>query len=299
MTAGVQPIAYGATVAAVALAGAVLCVAARTNRGGWTITAANGLGLVLLADAVTWTVALIRSGDWSARESLPLALCNMAVIVAAAACLTRLPLLVELTYFWGLAGTLQAVVTPDLHVAFPHLVFFEYVVGHTGIVVAALYLAVGLRLTPRPGAVVRVLTVTAGYTAFVGLVDWLSGANYMFLRHPPSSWTLLRLLGPWPWYIASAAGVALILLVVLDVPFWPARRQGRRNAARPVMCGMPGAACEWSTAVAVGAAAIGRGGRPLVAGAACPGVARPRRRRRGAVGLRLGLRAVRRRVRTR
>lgn len=235
MTAGVQPIAYGTTVAALAFAGAALCVGARRRPGAWTITAANGLGLVLLADAVTWTVALIRSGDWSARESLPLALCNMAVLVAAAACLTRRPLLVELTYFWGLAGTLQAVVTPDLHVAFPHLVFFEYTVGHTAIVVAALYLTVGLRLVPRPGAVVRVLTVTAGYTAFVGLVDGLSGANYMFLRRPPAGWTLLRLLGPWPWYVASAAGVAVILVVLLDMPFWAGRRQPeaqRRPAAQ-------------------------------------------------------------------
>jgi uncharacterized membrane protein YwaF len=47
----------------------------------------------------------------------------------------------------------------------------------------------------------------------------------MFLRRPPSTWTLLKLLGPWPWYIASAAGVALVLLMLLDSPFWIARRR--------------------------------------------------------------------------
>jgi uncharacterized membrane protein YwaF len=72
--------------------------------------------------------------------------------------------------------------------------------------------------------VLRDFAITLGYTAFVGLVDALTGANYMFLRTPPGEWTLLRVLGPWPWYIASAAGVALVLLVALDAPFWRRRR---------------------------------------------------------------------------
>ena len=91
-----------------------------------------------------------RAGSFSPTTSLPLALCNMAALVAAAACWWRTALLVELTYFWGLAGTLQAVITPDLNAGFPHLVFFQYTVGHLGIVVAAVYLVVGLGLVPRP-----------------------------------------------------------------------------------------------------------------------------------------------------
>ena len=91
--------------------------------------------------------------------------------------LVAAPLLVELTYFWGLAGTLQAVITPDLNVGFPHLVFFQYVVGHVGIVVAALFLVVGMGIVPRRRAVPRVYVITLGYTAFVGLVDALTGAQ--------------------------------------------------------------------------------------------------------------------------
>ena len=162
-------------------------------------------------------------GRWSAETSLPLALCDVALLVAAAACWWRLPLLVELTWFWGMAGTLQAVATPDLGVAFPHLVFFQYVVGHEGIVLAALLLVVGMRIVPRPGAVPRVLAITVGYTVLVGLVDAVTGANYMYLRSPPGSWTVLRLLGPWPWLPRS--GVAAVLVVVLDSPFWADRHR--------------------------------------------------------------------------
>ena len=207
--------------------GIVLCVAARRRPGPWTLVAARLIGVVLVADAVSYVAATIAHGQFSWSTSLPLALCNVAVLVAAAACWWPVPLLVELTYFWGLAGTLQAVITPDLAAGFPRLVFFQYVVGHVGIVVAALYLVIGLRREPAPGAPWRVFAITLAYTAFVGAVDAISGADYMFLRSPPGNWTILRLLGPWPWYVVSAAGVALGLLLLLDLPFrWHRRHAG-------------------------------------------------------------------------
>jgi hypothetical integral membrane protein (TIGR02206 family) len=221
----VSPSAYWSTVALAAIGCAVLCGAARRWPGRWRLTVARVLGLALAADAITAMTAPIVGGTWTAANSLPLALCDVAVLVAAVACWWPIPLLVELTYFWGLAGTLQAVITPDLSAHFPHLAFFEYLVGHLGIVVAALFLVVGMRLAPRPGAVPRVFVITAAYTAFVGLVDGLTGADYMFLSHPPREWTLLRVLGPWPWYVFSAAGVALVLLLLLDAPFWLARHR--------------------------------------------------------------------------
>ncbi len=220
-----SPTAYAVTVVVAVVTGVALCLRARRRPGPWCVVTARVLGLLLAADAVSWVVALVVQGTFSARTSLPLALCNVAALVAAAACWWRISLLVELTYFWGLAGTLQAVITPDLNVGFPHLVFFQYTVGHLGIVLAAVFLVVGLRITPRPRAVPRVFAVTLAYTALVGLVDGLTGANYMFLRSPPGNWTLLRLLGPWPWYTVSAAGVALVLLVILDAPFWAGRRR--------------------------------------------------------------------------
>lgn len=236
----VTPGAYGVSVALAAALGVVLCVEGRRRPGPWRRWAAALLGLVLFADAVSFVVARVVAGTFSARTDLPFALCDVAVLVAAAACFWPVPVLVELTYFWGLAGTLQAVITPDLSSGFPHLVFFQYVVGHLGIVLTALFLVVGMGVRPRPRSAPRVLLVTAAYTAFVGMVDGLTGADYMFLRSPPGNWTLLRLLGPWPWYVLSAAGVAVVLLTVLDMPFWPGRR--RSGTGRTVRHGGAGAA---------------------------------------------------------
>jgi hypothetical integral membrane protein (TIGR02206 family) len=225
MVAVVTPFAYGLFASVALIACVTACGVARFRPGPWTTGVARLVGLALLIDAASYTGALLVAGTWSARTSLPLPLCDAAVLVAAAACFWRTALLVELTYFWGLAGTLQGVLTPDLSVGFPHLVFWQYLVGHLGIVFAALFLVVGLRMAPRAGAVPRVLFLTLAYTAVVGAVDGFTGANYMFLRAPPGEWTLLRVLGPWPWYLASATGVALVLFTALDAPFWPGRRR--------------------------------------------------------------------------
>jgi hypothetical integral membrane protein (TIGR02206 family) len=186
--------------------------------------------VVLAADAVIFTIDPIARHDWTARESLPFALCDVALVIAALACWwPTQPLLVELTWFWGLAGTLQAVATPDLSVGFPHLEFWEYVVAHVGIVAAALYLVIGMGYRPRAGSVRRVFAITVIYTGFVGLVDALSGADYMFLASRPVKWSLLSVLGPWPWYILSAAALALVLLLALDAPFRSGRHRARAN----------------------------------------------------------------------
>jgi hypothetical integral membrane protein (TIGR02206 family) len=227
--------AYWVAVAIGAVLCAALCVAARKWPGAWVRQAGRALALVLVADALVYLVATLARGEWSVRWSLPLALCDVALVVAAAACWRpdwQLP--VELTYFWGLAGTLQAVVTPDLGAAFPELDFFMFVVGHLGIVTAAVFLVVGQRRRPRRGAVLRVFAITVAYTAFVGLFNWLADANYMYLARPPRRTSLISLLGPWPWYIASGTAVAAVLLLLLDAPFWRARSRDRdRGRAVP------------------------------------------------------------------
>jgi hypothetical integral membrane protein (TIGR02206 family) len=220
------PAPYWIAVALGAVICVSLCTACRRWPGPWVVWAGRTLALVLVADAVSFVIAPLGGGNWSVQASLPLTLCDAALFVAAVACWWPQWLLaVELTYFWGLAGTLQAVATPDLTAGFPRLEFFEFVVGHLGVVIAALYLVVGLRLRPRRGSVPRVFAITVAYTAFVGWFDWLTGSNYMFLATLPRTASLLSLLGPWPWYIVSATGVAIVLFLVLDAPFHLHRRR--------------------------------------------------------------------------
>ena len=211
--------------AAIAAATIALVVVARRSPGAWLKVMAG----VIVAVELSWWVYVLAGGVPGATVaySLPLQLCDAAIFVAAAALWTRHRLLAEVTYFWGLAGTIQALLTPDLPQQFPSYPYFQYYVAHGGVVAAALVLVVGLRIRPRPWSVVKVAAITLGYAAFVGLVDAVTGADYMYLRAKPPSPTLLDVLGPWPWYIGSAALIGVALFAALDAPF---RRLGAWRA---------------------------------------------------------------------
>jgi hypothetical integral membrane protein (TIGR02206 family) len=201
----------------IALAVTALVVAAWRSPGRWL----KVLAVVLLIDEVSWWLYLLAGGVPGSRlaQSLPLQLCDVAIFIAAAALWTRNQLLVEVTYFWGLAGTLQALLTPDLPQHFPTYPYWQYYIAHGGVVAAALLLVVGMRLHPRRWAAARVMGLTVAYAAFVYVIDLVTSSNYMYLRAKPASASLLDVLGPWPIYILAATLIGIVLFAILDAPF--------------------------------------------------------------------------------
>ena len=215
-------VAVVAVTAAVALAAGA--AARRDRTGTWSRRGARGLALLLVANEAFFHVVHGLQEGLSARGDLPLHLTDAATIAAVIALWRGSPLAFELTWFWAGSATLQALLTPDLRQGFPDHRWWWFVIAHAGVVVAAVLLAWGMRRTPRPGAVPRVFAWSLGVTALAAAGTLLFGGNYMFLRRPPAGGSLLDLMGPWPWYIAAAAALALALFWVLDRPFDGRRR---------------------------------------------------------------------------
>lgn len=188
------------------------------------------LALAILAGWVGEYIADAVEGTYDVQYTLPLQLTDAVSAASIVALLTRRQLLVELTYFWAITASLQATLTPDLGQNFPSIFYFTYFTYHIGAVVAALLLVFGLRIYPRPGAAWRVFALTLCFAAFVGLADVLTGGNYMYLRAKPVHGSLLSVMGPWPWYIASTAALGLAMLLALQ---WIADRMPRRRYPYP------------------------------------------------------------------
>jgi hypothetical integral membrane protein (TIGR02206 family) len=219
-----------ALIATAAAAGLALAPARRPD-ATWLVPLSRALAVLILAAYITEQAANALRGTWTVERSLPLHLTDAVTLVAVAALWSWPLLLVELTYFWGLSASLQAVLTPDLGQAFPSVFYFTYFTTHSGVVVAAVLLVFGLGIAPRRGAVGRACAATAAFAVLAGAGDLLTGGNYMFLREKPDQASLLDLMGPWPWYIAVAAVLAIALFFLLDLPF---RRSGSPpRRARP------------------------------------------------------------------
>jgi hypothetical protein len=105
---------------------AALVIAARLRPGAWIIPACRALAVLIVVNECGWWVWLAFQHTWSASYALPLQLCDVVAFVSAAALWTRRPLLVELTYFWGLAGTANGLISPDVPTHFPSYLFLQY-----------------------------------------------------------------------------------------------------------------------------------------------------------------------------
>jgi len=125
----------------------------------------------------------------------------------------------ELSYFWALAGTLLASITPDLEFDFPDIRFILFFFYHAIIITSVLYMTFGLKMRPDAGSIVRVVSWTVGYIAVAGTADALLGTNYGFLRAKPTVQTLFDSMPGWPWYIAESFAIGLVAIAVLYAPF--------------------------------------------------------------------------------
>lgn len=190
-----------------------------------------GLAFFLLADWVIYLSFFYVKGWITVGNILPLNLCDWATIAVAVTLLAPNQRSFELAYFWALAGTLLASITPDLAYDFPDIRFVLFFFYHAIIITSVLYMTFGLRMRPVAGSIARVAAWTIGYIAVAGSADWLLHTNYGFLRAKPAVHTLFDAMPPWPWYIAESFAIGLSAMALLYLPYFVRDRLRRLQPA--------------------------------------------------------------------
>ena len=158
---------------------------------------------------------------FQASTDLPLWLCDIVFLLAAFCFFQPLTTPLILVVYWGLAGTLQALVTPDLTHAFPSREYLLFFVGHAVIVVGVFFLVgrAGLAAVSGWEAPRTAFLWLLAYAIGVGLLDFAFGWNYGYLMHKPTGASVLDWFGPWPLYIVAGFAMAAALLVALRLLF--------------------------------------------------------------------------------
>jgi hypothetical integral membrane protein (TIGR02206 family) len=193
-------------------------IARRTHSAERFIVAALSLVLVLNYSIYLLLVRQLGAVRW--EQVLPLQLCDWAMVVVIAALWTHRRGWFEVAYFWGLGGTVQAVLTPDLAYGFPDFRFFSFFISHCGIIIGVVFLMLRYPLRPDAISIVRVFAWTELYFLITLVADALTGFNYGFLLHKPEAKTLLNVLSDYrPLYLLQLHGLALAFFVALYLPF--------------------------------------------------------------------------------
>ena len=191
-------------------------------------TAAVLLGLV----AVAMQGYQLTPGDFDIDTSLPLALCDVATVMAVIALWTRSPRASAFTYYVGLTLTSQGVLTPSLAEGFPHPRYFGFWALHFLVVWAAAYLTWGLGIRPTWRLYRFAVVATLTWAVTVYCFNVVADTNYGYLNGKPSSASLLDFMGPWPWYVVvEVAVVATVWALLLTLPWTLA---ARRRTTSPV-----------------------------------------------------------------
>lgn len=178
------------------------------------------LAALLIGEWVSfyWTFWARGWFDWS--NVLPLSLCDWAEAVLIIALLSKNQFAYELGYFWGLGGSLQALITPDLAYGFPDVRFLLFMADHAGIIASLLYLTFGSRMRPVPASLPRVIAASLVYLLVAGAADYVLGANYGYLHDKGGHVSLLTLLAPWPWYIGELVLIGFLSVAIYYAPFF-------------------------------------------------------------------------------
>ena len=189
---------------------------------------------LLIATYILWYLLLAERGWLRLGNILPMHLCDWAAIAAIITLLRPNQYTYEVAYFWALAGTLQATLTPELAYDFPDLRFVVFFAFHGGVIASVLYMTLGLGMRPVPASIRRVVGWTFVYAVAAGIVDWAFDLNFGYLRAKPYEPSLLDAMAPWPWYIGELALLAALSILIYYAPFFIADRlRGRKQIPVP------------------------------------------------------------------
>ena len=205
-----------------AVAGAGAAALALTRWGGALGQRRTRVVLaVALAAAHLVETAVAAWQGWYERQMLPLQLCDFAAALAVCGLVTLDRRAVEPLCFFAFAGTLPALVTPELDVGLPAFRFVVYFLEHGLTVIAALVLVVGLRLRPSRGAWLRAVVLLNVLAGVAALANRALGTNFFYLSRKPVGPTPFDVFGPWPVYLFALEALVIAIFRLLQAP-WPA-----------------------------------------------------------------------------
>ncbi|WP_342561877.1 TIGR02206 family membrane protein [Paenibacillus sp. FSL R7-0345] len=190
--------------------------------------------IVLLASEGGLHVWYLSHDIWTSRNSLPLELCGITLLLSAVMLLTRSRLLYSFLYFAGIGGACIALLTPNLVYPFPHFRFLLFFTAHIAIVLASLFMTWAYGFRPVWRSLLFTMLCLNLIAVIVFGLDKLLDANYMFLAHKPSTFSVLEYFGPYPYYLLVEEAFAFIIFLLMFLIFFklPEMIRSRRNTSR-------------------------------------------------------------------
>lgn len=162
----------------------------------------------------------ITNNRFNLRESLPLYICRISVILCIIMMFTKSHRIFDIVYFWGLGGATIALIFHNTSLyPFPHYIFIQFFVAHGGILISTFYMIFVYKYKPNYNSLKRAIYWTLLYFSFTIPINYLVDGNYCYLRFKPY-YTPLDYLPNNPIFFVPFIIIGICLLFfILYIPF--------------------------------------------------------------------------------
>ena len=164
----------------------------------------------------------INLNKFDIAQDLSLHMCGISVFISCYALYTKNQAAFELSFFWGLAGALQAVLTPDpTRFHFGYISTFWSFLSHVIIIMNVFWLIFVDNMRCRKNSLLNTILVTNGAIFIIGIINNAigNGANYWFICEKPSGDSPF-LIGEWPYYLFTFQLAGILFMSLIYLPMW-------------------------------------------------------------------------------
>ena len=164
----------------------------------------------------------INLNTFDIAQDLSLHMCGISVFISCYALYTKNQAAFELSFFWGLAGALQAVLTPDpTRFHFGYISTFWSFLSHGIIIMNVFWLIFVDNMRCRKNSLLNTILVTNGAIFIIGIINNAigNGANYWFICEKPSGDSPF-LIGEWPYYLFTFQLAGILFMSLIYLPMW-------------------------------------------------------------------------------
>ena len=180
----------------------------------------KALGFFVSYTVLVFHLHLIFKGNYNIATDLPLFLCSFMALFIFIFTNSRKYWLFEILLFWIIAGTSQAVVTPDIPFGFPSFDYFRYWIAHLGLLVIIFYTIFVLKMRPTWKSMFKSFLALQLYAIIIFGINYILNGNYFYLNKKPNSASALDYLGEWPIYLLTIEAILIPYFFIIYLPFF-------------------------------------------------------------------------------
>ncbi len=186
------------------------------------IRLALSFAMIICEMSYFWRLVGVPSLNANPVDHLPITICGWALIFCSFLVLTKNQTLFDIAYFWVLAGSVFALITPTVitYCGPTRFRYYQFWLEHTLGYIALFYMIFIHGMRPNVKSIFKAFAaiVVMGIIAIMANA-MLPGANYLFLARPESTESILDFLPT--NYVVRIIIVVLIISVMFFLCYLP------------------------------------------------------------------------------